>query len=1217
MALLDGKQLRDQSTGLGKLSGTGIVTFTSATMSFEAGSILRTSSENITSNLDVVNKEYVDSVASGLDPKQSVAYTTTGDITLSGTGTQSGGDWDGVLSVGTRILVKDQDDATENGIYVVASGSWSRSSDHDGTPANEVTLGNYTFVEYGTYAGSGYVLYTTDSATTPLVTPGTDTQLWTLFSQAGAYSAGTGLTKTAAGAGSEFSITNTGVTANSYGQANSVATFTVNEQGQLTAAGETTIDITASQVNDFDSAAETAIFEDANFVDGTTIDFTVTEGDSVTAEVIDASLQVSKLNTGTNGGATAGYVLSTDGTNFKWVLDEGDISSVTAGAGLTGGGTTGALTLEVNTSNGLSISGDDVVLGGTLSQATTIDGDGLDLTIQNVDWLLLNSTTAFDVNSNLVSIDSGTGPTQLLSGTDTTIFASASINLVSEEGNVTTGNLEGLVYTADYSATFVDESLITKRYVDAGTTSLWNAINNIDADFVSEITAGAGLTGGGTEGTINLDIVSANGGIVVNADDIELTLGAGNSGALTIEGDGLTLNTTTLADELEGTGLTSSAGKLSVTSANAGIAVNTDGIELTLGAGNSGALTIEGDGLTLNTTTLADELEGTGLTSNAGKLSVNTANGLSISGDDVVLGGTITQAIVFNDARGGTAAVGLEYASDYSANFTANSLVNKAYVDSIASGLDPKESVAYTTTGDITLSGTGTQSGGDWTSSLTEGDRILVKDQTTLSENGIYVVASGAWSRATDHDGTPSNEVTLGNFTFVEEGTIYSGTGWVLVSTDSATTPEITPGTDTQVWTLFSQAGAYSAGTGLTKTAAGAGSEFSITNTGVTAAAYGQANSVSTFTVNAQGQLTVAGETIISITSSQVSDFDTAAQASIFTEANFVDGTTIDFTVTSGDSVTAEVIDSSLQVSKLNTGTNGGATAGYVLSTDGTNFKWVLDEGDISSVTAGAGLTGGGSEGALTFDIVSANAGIVVNADDIELTLGAGNSGALTIEGDGLTLNTTTLADELEGTGLTSSGGKLSVTSANAGIAVNTDGIELTLGAGNSGALTIEVDGLTLNTTTLADELEGAGLTSSGGKLSADLTTNGGLTFSTSGDAGSIEVVVDNTTIQVVNGALTVVAGASQPVYQSATSSVATGNTGITLTSTPNDYSRIQVYVNGQLQNLTENTTGDCYFGVSGTAFASLVSGDSLYWDATNAGFTLSATDIIKIHYEA
>ena len=231
----------------------------------------------------------------------------------------------------------------------------------------------------------------------------------------------------------------------------------------------------------------------------------------------------------------------------------------------------------------------------------------------------------------------------------------------------------------------------------------------------------------------------------------------------------------------------------------------------------------------------------------------------------------------------------------------------------------------------------------------------------------------------------------------------------------------------------------------------------------------------------------------------------------------------------------------------------------------GTASIWAainnIDADFVSEVTAGAGLTGGGTEGTINLDIVSANGGIVVNADDIALTLGAGNSPALTIEADGLTLNTDTLGAELEGAGLTYS--------------------------------------------------------EFSGKLSADLTTNGGLTFSASGNGGQIEVVVDNTTIQVVNGALSVVAGASQPVYQSATSSATTGDTGITLSSTPNDYSRIEVYVNGQLQNLTADTTGDCYFGAAGTAFASLTSGDSLYWNASNAGFTLSATDIIKIHYEA
>ena len=161
----------------------------------------------------------------------------------------------------------------------------------------------------------------------------------------------------------------------------------------------------------------------------------------------------------------------------------------------------------------------------------------------------------------------------------------------------------------------------------------------------------------------------------------------------------------------------------------------------------------------------------------------------------------------------------------------------------------------------------------------------------------------------------------------------------------------------------------------------------------------------------------------------------------------------------------------------------------------------------------------------------------------------------------------------------------------------------------------------TLGDTKVSGVTAGAGLSGGGVDgditLNADITIDGGLTFSSTGDAGTIEVVVDNSTIQVVNGALAVVAGTSQPVYQSATSSVATGNTGIALTSTPNDYSRIEVYVNGQLQDLTENTTGDCYFGQAGTILSSLTSGDSLFWNSANAGFELSATDVVKVHYQA
>jgi hypothetical protein len=132
----------------------------------------------------------------------------------------------------------------------------------------------------------------------------------------------------------------------------------------------------------------------------------------------------------------------------------------------------------------------------------------------------------------------------------------------------------------------------------------------------------------------------------------------------------------------------------------------------------------------------------------------------------------------------------------------------KYYVDAARSGLDVKASVRAATTGNITLSNTQTVDG----VALSVGNRVLVKDQSTASQNGIYVVASGAWTRSTDADNNPSGEVTSGMFTFVEEGTINASTGFVLTTADP-----ITLGTTALTFTLFSSSGTLIAGEGLSK----------------------------------------------------------------------------------------------------------------------------------------------------------------------------------------------------------------------------------------------------------------------------------------------------------------------------------------------------------------------------------------------------------------
>lgn len=187
------------------------------------------------SDQDAATKIYVDNVAQGLDVKASVVAATTANITLSGAQTI-----DGVSIVaGDRVLVKNQTASADNGIYVASNTSWSRSA--DANTWNEL-ISAYTFVEQGsTYADTGWVC-TVNAGGTLGTTPVT----WSQFSGAGTYQAGTGLTLT----GNTFSITNTAVSAGSYGSASKTLTATVNAQGQLTALADTNIAITLSQVTD-------------------------------------------------------------------------------------------------------------------------------------------------------------------------------------------------------------------------------------------------------------------------------------------------------------------------------------------------------------------------------------------------------------------------------------------------------------------------------------------------------------------------------------------------------------------------------------------------------------------------------------------------------------------------------------------------------------------------------------------------------------------------------------------------------------------------------------------------------------------------------------------------------------------------------------------------------------------------------------------------------
>lgn len=205
----------------------------------------------------------------------------------------------------------------------------------------------------------------------------------------------------------------------------------------------------------------------------------------------------------------------------------------------------------------------------------------------------------------------------------------------------------------------------------------------------------------------------------------------------------------------------------------------------------SGALTLANTGVTAGTYT---------------KVTVN-AKGLATSGGTASLSDLSAPTADFG--FGGFKLTGL------ADPVNAQDAATKNYVDSTAQGLDVKGSVKAATTANITLSGTQTIDG----VAVIAGDRVLVKNQSTASQNGIYVVAAGAWSRSSDMDAWTEFP---GAFTFVEEGTTQADTGWVCTVNQGGTL-----GTTAVTWVQFSSTGAYLAGNGLTLT----GNTFSVVGT--------------------------------------------------------------------------------------------------------------------------------------------------------------------------------------------------------------------------------------------------------------------------------------------------------------------------------------------------------------------------------------------------
>jgi hypothetical protein len=180
---------------------------------------------------DIVNYLALQSYAVGISWKAPVTAATTVNITLSGTQTVD----TVVLVAGNTVLVKNQTNSAENGIYKVNAGAWTYAT---GCTTWEQYVSALVFVEYGAQQGSAW--YCTAQ---PGGTLGVTAMTWSNFSAAANYTAGTGLTLS----GFQFSITPVG-TAATYGSASAVPVFVTNSSGQVTSVTNTNIAIAGSQI---------------------------------------------------------------------------------------------------------------------------------------------------------------------------------------------------------------------------------------------------------------------------------------------------------------------------------------------------------------------------------------------------------------------------------------------------------------------------------------------------------------------------------------------------------------------------------------------------------------------------------------------------------------------------------------------------------------------------------------------------------------------------------------------------------------------------------------------------------------------------------------------------------------------------------------------------------------------------------------------------------
>ena len=398
---------------------------------------------------------------------------------------------------------------------------------------------------------------------------------------------------------------------------------------------------------------------------------------------------------------------------------------------------------------------------------------------------------------------------QTIEANATALFTSADLaaNNITATTNVTAGNV----------------------YANSGTVKAAHFVGTIDTASQTNITQVGTLVSLDVTGNAAVGNLLTDNLLYANGQPWDLQQAAGSTGQLQFNDGNDFAASANLTYSDTGAGTLTAAGNIAAAKLSS-TGDTTVGADLSVTGNASVTGDITGASIDVSGTATSGNVSTTDVTASGnvtatGNVSADTVvtNDVVASSGDLTLSGQGTNAnVVLAPTGTGTISASSKRITNLATPSADTDAVTKGYVDSVAQGLDVKDSVRLATTTALTatyddnaMTLTGGQSALMLDSMGVEnGDRVLVKDQADSNENGIYVVTakgsvSAAWvlTRATDFN--EGSEVPSA-FTFIEEGTTQADTGWVCT-----TNAPVTLGTTNISWSQFSGAGAYSADHGI------------------------------------------------------------------------------------------------------------------------------------------------------------------------------------------------------------------------------------------------------------------------------------------------------------------------------------------------------------------------------------------------------------------